>query len=108
MGAAELADLSAGVWGVAAVAACAEIGMVERLGEPIAAEALAAGAGVSPRLAERLLDVLRALGLVERRGERYVATRRARGALTGAAGRRRARRRSCRPRTCCAAPRRAS
>jgi SAM-dependent methyltransferase len=75
MAAEDLADLSAGVWGVAVVAACAELGMVEALGEPIGAEALAAGTGVSPRLAERLLDVLTALGLVERRGDLYVAAR---------------------------------
>jgi SAM-dependent methyltransferase len=75
MAAEDLADLSAGVWGVAVVAACAELGMVEALGEPIGAEAVAGGTGVSPRLAERLLDVLTALGLVERRGDLYVATR---------------------------------
>jgi hypothetical protein len=74
MGSAELADLSAGVWGVATVAACAELGIVERLGEPLSAEALAAGAGVSPQVAGRLADMLVVLGLVERRGELYVAT----------------------------------
>lgn len=74
MGSAELTDLSAGVWGVAAVAACAELGIVERLGEPTGAGALAAAAGVSPQLAERLVDTLVALGLAERRGDRYAAT----------------------------------
>jgi len=75
MASTDLADLSAGVWGVAVVAACAELGIVERLGEPIGAEALAAGVGVSPQLAERLLDTLAALGLAERRRDLYVATR---------------------------------
>jgi SAM-dependent methyltransferase len=60
--------------GIAAVAACAELGIVERLGEPTGAEALAASAGVSPQLAERLVDTLVALGLAERRGDRYVTT----------------------------------
>jgi SAM-dependent methyltransferase len=75
MGSPELTDLSAGVWGIAAVAACAELGIVERLGEPTGAEPLAAEAGVSPQVAGRLLDMLVALGLAERRGTHYVATR---------------------------------
>src|SRR5829696_9327827 len=70
----DLAELSAGVWGVAVVAACAELGIVEGLREPAGAQALAANAGVSPRLVERLVGVLVALGLAERRGEAYVAT----------------------------------
>jgi SAM-dependent methyltransferase len=70
----DLADLSAGVWGLAVVTACAELGLVEALREPAGVETLAAGAGVPPRVAERLLDVLVALGLVERRGDLYVAT----------------------------------
>jgi SAM-dependent methyltransferase len=74
MAAADLPELSAGVWGVAVVAACAEVGLVERLREPAGLEALAAGAGLSPALTERLLDVLVALGLVDRRGELYAAT----------------------------------
>jgi hypothetical protein len=74
MGSADLADLSAGVWGIAAVAACAELGIVDLLAEPIGAEPLAAAAGVSPQLAEALAGTLVALGLAERRGDRYVAT----------------------------------
>jgi SAM-dependent methyltransferase len=70
----DLADLSAGVWGVAVVTACAELGMLEALREPTGVEAVAAGARVPPRVAERLLDVLVALGFAERRGEAYVAT----------------------------------
>jgi SAM-dependent methyltransferase len=74
MGSADLADLSAGVWGIAAVAACAELGIVDLLAEPIGAEPLAAAAGVSPQLAAALAGTLVALGLAERRGDRYVAT----------------------------------
>jgi SAM-dependent methyltransferase len=74
MGSADLADLSAGVWGVAAVAACAELGIVDLLAEPVGAEPLAAAAGVSPQLAEALVGTLVALRLAERRGDRYVAT----------------------------------
>src|SRR4051794_4823222 len=74
MAAHDLAELSAGVWGVAVVGACAELGIVERLREPAGVEALAADTGVSSALVERLLGVLLALGLVERRGELYAAT----------------------------------
>src|SRR5690242_4755684 len=74
MAAADLPELSAGVWGVAVVAACSEVGLVERLREPAGLEALADGTRLSPALAGRLLDVLVALGLAERRGELYVAT----------------------------------
>src|SRR3954447_3748352 len=71
----ELPDLSADVWGVAVVTACADLGLIDGVREPASAEALAAGAGggLTPRLVARLLDVLVALGLVERRGEAYVA-----------------------------------
>jgi SAM-dependent methyltransferase len=74
MAAADLAELSAGAWGVAVVGACAELGIAERLREPAGLEALADGAGVSSTLVERLLAVLVVLGLAERRGELYAAT----------------------------------
>jgi SAM-dependent methyltransferase len=70
----DLGQLAAGTWGVAVLTACAELGMVEALQEPASAAALAAGAGVSPALAERLLDVLVALGLAERDGDGYRGT----------------------------------
>ena len=70
----DLAELAAGTWGVAVVTACAELGIVDALQERQEVEALAARAGVSPALAERLLEVLVALGLAQRGDGGYVAT----------------------------------
>jgi hypothetical protein len=62
----DLSRLAAGVWGVAAVTACAELGIVDALneGRTVAADAVS----------ERLLDVLVALGFAERSEGGYVGT----------------------------------
>jgi SAM-dependent methyltransferase len=69
-----LAELSASCWGLAALAACVETGLIHRLGpEPLDADALGRASGVPPRLAAALLDVATALGLVVRGESGYRA-----------------------------------
>jgi SAM-dependent methyltransferase len=69
----DLGQLAAGVWGVAAVTACAELGILDSLDTPARPDVVAARAGISPALAERLLDVLVALGLAQRGDDGYAA-----------------------------------
>ena len=57
------------VWAAAALGALVELGVAERLSEPAGTEELAAGAGVPAPLVEALLDVVAAVGLVERRAD---------------------------------------
>jgi precorrin-6B methylase 2 len=69
----DLGQLAAGVWGVAVVTACAELGILDSLDGPARPDVVAARADVSPALAEGLLDVLVALGLAKRRDDGYLA-----------------------------------
>ena len=65
----DLSRLAAGVWGVAAVTACAELGILDALNEGREVDA-----DVPPALASRLLDVLVAMGFAERTEAGYVGT----------------------------------
>jgi SAM-dependent methyltransferase len=68
-----LQQLSASVWQLSVLSAAVEAGLVEPLAEPRAIAWLAERAGCSPLMVERTLDVLVAMGLVQRDGDRYVA-----------------------------------
>lgn len=70
---ARIAEMSIGAWGLAALGAAAQSGLVRALGEPRSVGALADATGVPEPLAERLLDVLHAFDLVERTNGHYVA-----------------------------------
>jgi len=67
-----LAELSAGAWTATAVGVALELGLPARMREPIGAEALASGAGLSVPLAAALAEALVAAGLARRSGERFV------------------------------------
>ena len=68
-----MAELSAGAWGLSAFAAAVETGLLARLAEPGEPETLAAATGLAPALVRRLLEVLLALGVVERRDGGFAA-----------------------------------
>jgi len=57
-------DLTMSVWGLAALASADETGLLDELGEPGSAQALAQRTGLPAPLVESLMDVLVALGLV--------------------------------------------
>jgi predicted O-methyltransferase YrrM len=77
-----VAALGEGAWGLAALSAAVESGLVAALADTGDVTALSARCELSPALVERLLDVLVALGLARREGERYAAA----PALAGQAG----------------------
>src|SRR2546421_7844730 len=66
-------DLTMSVWGLAALASADETGLLDELGEPGSAQALAQRTGLPAPLVESLMDVLVALGLVRREGRGFVA-----------------------------------
>lgn len=63
-------ELSASAWALATLAAAVECGVVAALREPLPVRALAARAEIPEEVAEGLLGVLAALGLVQRDGEK--------------------------------------
>lgn len=65
--------MSIGAWGLAALGAAAQSGMVHALREPRAVPDLAAECAVPEGLAERILDVLVAFDLIDCDGATYVA-----------------------------------
>jgi precorrin-6B methylase 2 len=67
-------ELGNSVWAFAVICSAAETGLLASLREPRRAAEAAAHAGLQVPLAERMLDVLITLGLVQRDGEQYSAT----------------------------------
>jgi precorrin-6B methylase 2 len=68
-----LDELSSSVWTFAALTTALEAGLLELLAEPQELEATSVHSGLDPSLAEGILDVLVALGLVRRNGQVVVA-----------------------------------
>jgi SAM-dependent methyltransferase len=68
----DLSELSAGAWGLAALSASVESGLLAELSAPRTAEELAVATDVPAPLVGRLLDVVVALGLATREGDRFV------------------------------------
>jgi predicted O-methyltransferase YrrM len=68
-----IASLSTPVWELAALAAAVESGLVAALDEPRGVGELAGRAGLPVAVATALLDVLAAMDLAERDGDRWVA-----------------------------------
>jgi IclR helix-turn-helix domain len=68
-----LDELSSSVWAFAALTAALEGGLLELLAEPQGLGAISAQLGLDLSLAEGMLDVLVALGLVRRDGQAVVA-----------------------------------
>jgi Methyltransferase domain len=66
--------LADSAWGLAAVSACVEYGLVEQLADPESADALAEACGLPAEVIAGLLGVLVALGVVMRRGSLYAAS----------------------------------
>lgn len=69
-----LEQLSSSAWAYAALATALELGLLERLGEPVAEEELAAIAGIEPDLCADLVEALLACSAVERRAGMLVPT----------------------------------
>jgi SAM-dependent methyltransferase len=68
-----IAELSASAWALASLDACLESGLLESLSEPRSPAELSERTGVPAALAEALLDLLVALGLVRRTGDAFTA-----------------------------------
>jgi SAM-dependent methyltransferase len=68
-----VAELSASAWALASLDACLEAGLLECLTEPRTPAELSERTGVPAGMAEALLDVLVALGLVRRAGDAFTA-----------------------------------
>ena len=68
-----LDKLSSSVWAFASLTAALEAGLVELLAQPQELGAISAQVGLDRSLAEGMLDVLVALGLVHRDGQLFVA-----------------------------------
>jgi len=68
-----LDELSSSVWAFVTLTAALEAGLVELLAQPQELGAISAQVGLDPSLAEGMLDVLVALGLVRRDGQVVVA-----------------------------------
>lgn len=68
-----LEELTVSSWGMAALAVCLETGILDHLEEPTTVPELAAAAGVEEGLAESLLEVVAALGVIGRREDRFCA-----------------------------------
>jgi hypothetical protein len=66
-------DLSQSVWAFATLTTALEAGLLEQLAEPQELESIGGRSGLDPSLAEGILDVLVALGLVRRDGQVFVA-----------------------------------
>jgi hypothetical protein len=66
-------DLGTAVWAFAVLWSATEAGLLARLREPQHAAEAAADTGLPESIAQRMLDVLVALGPVQREGERYRA-----------------------------------
>jgi predicted O-methyltransferase YrrM len=66
-------DLSQSVWAFATLTTALEAGLLDQLAEPQELEAIGGRSGLDPSLAEGILDVLVALGLVRRDGQVVVA-----------------------------------
>jgi predicted O-methyltransferase YrrM len=64
-------DLSTSVWAFSTLSAAAEAGLLEPLAEPCTPTYLSEHSGVPVALVERILDVLVALGLARREGDRF-------------------------------------
>lgn len=69
-----IASLSTPVWELAALAAAVESGLVAALDEPREVGELGERAGLPVAVAAALLDVLAAMELAEREGDRWVAS----------------------------------
>jgi SAM-dependent methyltransferase len=69
-----VADLSASTWALASLDACLEAGLLECLTEPHGSAELSERTGVPAALVEALLDMLVALGLVNRAGDAFTVT----------------------------------
>jgi len=69
-----ITDLSSASWAYAGLSAAFELGIVRALEDPATAEELGEQLDLDTELVADLLGVLVALGALERRGERYIAT----------------------------------
>src|SRR4030095_7803940 len=66
-------ELSSSVWAFATLTAALEAGLLEQLADPRELGAISVRSGLDPSLTEGILDVVAALGLVRRDGQRFVA-----------------------------------
>jgi SAM-dependent methyltransferase len=66
-------ELSIAAWALSALAFALETGLVDEIRTPAMPAAFAGRIGVPPLLAEAILDVLQAIGLVHRQGQAFVA-----------------------------------
>jgi SAM-dependent methyltransferase len=66
-------ELSIAAWALSALAFALETGLVDEIRTPATPDTLAGRRGIPPRLAEAILDVLQAIGLVHREGQAFVA-----------------------------------
>jgi predicted O-methyltransferase YrrM len=66
-------ELSSSVWAFATLTAALEAGLLEQLADPQELGATSARSGLDPSLTEGILDVVAALGLVRRDGQRFMA-----------------------------------
>lgn len=80
---ARLEDLAEGAWGLAVVSASAECGLLACLLSPRSLDDIAEAAGMSGEVAERVLDVLVAIGVARRDGSTYEGVERLKPMLTG-------------------------
>lgn len=69
-----ITSLSTSVWAFSTLAGALEAGVLERLTEPRSLAALSQHSGLQPSLIEGILDLLVALGLLERDGDLYRST----------------------------------
>jgi SAM-dependent methyltransferase len=68
----DLSELSAGAWGLAALSACVESGLLGELSTPRTVDELASATGVPAPLVHRLVDVLSTMDLVVPHDDRWV------------------------------------
>jgi SAM-dependent methyltransferase len=66
-------ELSISAWALSALGFALETGLVDEIRTPATPAALAGRRGIPARLAEAILDVLQAIGLVHREGQAFVA-----------------------------------
>lgn len=69
-----VSELSSAAWAYAGLSAAFELGVVAALESPVSPQELGRRLDLDPELIADLLEVLAALGAVERSGERYAAT----------------------------------
>lgn len=80
----QVVDLRKNVWSFAVLASALEAGLLDGVTQPRTIEEIADHSGVDVKLAERMLEVLRALGFVNVEGDHYAAATGVREVLASA------------------------